>query len=155
MVNDFVPRRTVFTKQSPPWIDADVKTLCQKKVVARCKALRTKDQLRINKFKSLRRDAKKLICTKYNAYIKTLADNVATDPKKFWNFYSCKTKAHKLPPAIKRDITDSVPATNPIDKPNLFNDYFHSVFNLKDDQPPPPVCHSIVPVSECLSNITV
>ena len=84
-----------------------------------------------------------------------MADNVATDPKKFWNFYSCKTKAHKLPPAIKRDITDPVPATNPIDKANLFNDYFHSVFNLKDDQPPPPGCHAIFPVSECLSNITM
>lgn len=84
-----------------------------------------------------------------------MADNVTTDPKKFWNFYSFKTKAHKLPPVIKRDITDPVPVTNPIDKANLFNDYFHSVFNLKDDQPPPPGCHAIFPVSECLSNITM
>ena len=61
---------------SPPWIDADVKTLCLKKDVASRKALRTKDQLHINKFKSLRRDVKKLIRTKYNAYIKKLADNV-------------------------------------------------------------------------------
>ena len=154
-VNDFIPRRTVPVKRSPPWIDADVKTLCRKKDVASCKALRTKYQLHINKFKSLRRDVKKLIRTKYNAYIKKLADNVATDPKKFWNFYSCKTKAHKLPPAIKRDITDPVPATNPIDRANLFNDYFHSVFNLKDDLPPPPGCHAIFPVSECLSKITM
>ena len=97
-----------------------MKTLCRKKDVASCKALRTKDQLHINKFKSLRRDVKKLIRTKYIAYIEKLADNVATGPKKFWNFYSCKTKAHKLPPAIKRDITDPVPATNPIDKANFF-----------------------------------
>ena len=86
MVNDFIPRRTVPVKRSPPWIDADVKTLCRKKDVASRKALTTKDQLHINKFKSLRRDVKKLIRTKYNAYIKKLADNVATNPKKFFEF---------------------------------------------------------------------
>ena len=58
-------------------------------------------------------------------------------------------------PRLTRFITDPVPATNPIDKANLFNDYFHSVFNIKDDQPPPPGCHAIFSVSECLSKITV
>lgn len=48
--------------------------LCRKKDVASRKALRTKDQLHINKLKSLRRDVKKLIRTEYNAYIKKLAD---------------------------------------------------------------------------------
>ena len=60
-VNDFIPRRTVPVKRSLPWIDADVKTLCRKKDVASRKALRTKDQLHIIKFKSLRRDVKKRI----------------------------------------------------------------------------------------------
>ncbi|PFX23340.1 RNA-directed DNA polymerase from mobile element jockey [Stylophora pistillata] len=77
-------------------------------------------------------------------------------PTNFGIFTAVKPRqAHKLPSTIKRDMTDPVPATNPIDKASLFNDYFYSVFNLKNDQPPPAGCHAIFPVSECLSNITL
>lgn len=151
-VHDFILKSIVTNKQTPQWIDVEVKALSHKKDKFSCKALRTKDQAYIDKFKSLRRDVKKLIHTKYNAYIKKMAENVETDPK-FWNFNSFKTKSHKLPPAIKRDIIDPVPVTNPTDKTNLFNNYFHSVFNHDDNEPSPPGCH--VPVHECLSHITV
>lgn len=41
------------------------------------------------------------------------------------------------------------------DKANLLNNYFHSVFNHVDNEPPPPGCHAKVSVRECLSHITL
>ena len=83
------------------------------------KALKEKDQVYIDKFKSLRKDVKKLIRLKFNTYIKNLADIVESIPKKFWNFYSCKTKSRRLPPAIRRDLSDADPVFNPTDKAKL------------------------------------
>ena len=154
-VDDFVPKKKISGMQVPPWIDAEVKALCRKKDKMSRKALKEKDQVYVDKFKSLRKDVKKLIRLKCNTYIKNLADKVESNPKKFWNFYSCKTKSRRLPPAIRRDFSDADPVFNPTDKANVFNNYFHSVFNHVDNEPPPPGCHAKVSVRECLSHITL
>ena len=57
--------------------------------------------------------------------------------------------------AIKRNIIDPVPVTKSIDKANLFNNYFHSVYNHDYDEPLHPGCHAIVPNHEILSHIIV
>lgn len=44
-VNDFVPRSKISSKQTPPWIDAEVKALCRKKDKFSRKALKTKSQV--------------------------------------------------------------------------------------------------------------
>jgi len=73
--------------------------------------LKTKNQDRIDNFKSLRRNVKKLIHKKYTDYLRNLADSVEKEPKKFWSFYSTKTKSRKLPLAIKRNKDDINPVT--------------------------------------------
>ena len=75
-VDDFVPKKKISGKQVQPWIDAEVKALCRKKDKMSRKVLKEKDQVHIDKFKSLRKDVKKLIRFKYNTYIKNLADKV-------------------------------------------------------------------------------
>ena len=86
-VNEFVPHKRINDKFTPPWIDKEVKVLCRRKDRASRKALRTKDSRDLSPFKSLRRSCKSLIRSKYNAYLRQLADNIQDNPKKFWSFY--------------------------------------------------------------------
>jgi len=80
-VDDFVPKKKISDKQVPPCIDTEVKASCCKKDKMNCKALQDKDQVYIDKFKSLRKDVKKLVPLKYNTYIKNLANLVETNPR--------------------------------------------------------------------------
>ena len=48
-VKDFVPTNKISKKQSPPWIDAEEKALCRRKDKASRRALKTKDQVHIDK----------------------------------------------------------------------------------------------------------
>ena len=41
-VNEFVPHKRVRDKQTPPWIDSEVKALCRKKDKANRRTLTTK-----------------------------------------------------------------------------------------------------------------
>ena len=121
-VNDFVPKKKISGKRVPLWIDAEVKALCCKMNKTSRKALKEKDQVYIdNKFKSLRKNVRKF---KYNTYITNLADKVESNPKR--NFYICLTdssKSCRLPPAIRRHLSDVNPVVNPTDQANLFNNY--------------------------------
>ena len=153
-VNEFFPCKRVRDKQTPPWIDSEVKALCRKKDKASQRALKTKNQDHIDNFKSLRRNVKKLIHKKYTDYLHNLADSVEKEPKKFWSFYSIKTKSRKLPLAIKRNKDDINRVTASKKKANLFNDYFHSVYSHTSTEHPPPGSHPVVPIHE-LSSVAV
>ena len=113
VVKEFVPKKKIKDKLIPPWIDKEVKILCRKKDRASKKALRTKSPEDIETFKALRRDCKKLIRSKYNVYLHDLSRDVSNHPKKFWNFFSSKTKTRKIPSAIVKDESNSHPIIDP------------------------------------------
>ena len=123
----------------------------------RRKALKEKDQVYIDKFKSLRKNVKKFIRLKYNTYIKNLTDKVAwvESKEELLHLLTDSAKSCRLPPAIRRHLCDADPVVNPTDKASLFNNYFRSVFNHVDNQPPSPGCHANGSVRECLSHITL
>ena len=126
-VNEFVPKKKIKDKLTPPWIDKVVKILCRKKDKASKKALRTKSPENIKSFKSLCRDCKKLLRSKYNGYLHVLS-LVSDNPKKFGNFFSSKTKSRKIPHVITKDESSHHFITNPQAMADAFNDYFNSVF---------------------------
>ena len=103
----------------------------------------------------MRRSCKSLIRSKYNAYLSQLADNIQDNPKKFWSFYSAKTKTRKLPLAIKKDVNSNSLVTDTLEKANLFNNYFNSVFSKPCNEPVPPGTYPIVPPLGELSNIVI
>ena len=154
-VNEFVPHKRINDKFTPPWIDREVKVLCRRKDRASRKALRTKDSRDSSPFKSLRRSCKSLIRSKYNAYLRQLADNIQDNPKKFWSFYSVKTRTRKLPLAIKKDVNSNSLVTDTLEKANLFNNYFNSVFSKPCKEPLPPGLCPIVPPLRELSNVVI
>ena len=89
-VDDFVPKKKISGKQVPPWIDAEVKALCHKKDKMSRKALKENDQVYIDKFKSLRKDVKKLIRLKYNTYIKNWLTKLSRTQRSFGTFIAVK-----------------------------------------------------------------
>lgn len=103
----------------------------------------------------MRRSCKSLIHSKYNAYLRQLADNIQDNPKKFWSFYSVKTRTRKLPLAIKKDVNSNSLVTDSLEKANLFNNYFNSVFSKPCKEPLPPGLCPIVPPLRELSNVVI
>ena len=143
-INEFIPTKQVKSKHTPPWIDREVKNLCRKKDQTSRKALRTKNPAHVERFNQLRRDVKRLINKKYQAYLTTLADSVQSEPKKLWSFYSVKTNSKRIPNALKRTKEDKSPVTNSFDKANMFNEFFNSVFNNSSNEPEIPGTHEPV-----------
>ena len=103
-LHEFIPTKRVHNKNTSPWIDWKVKNLFRKKDRISRKALRSKNSTHIEQFRQLlRRNVKRLINKKNRqAYFTTLADSVQSEPKKFWNFYSVKTKGEIIPNSLKR-----------------------------------------------------
>ena len=83
-VNEFIPKKKIKDRLTPPWIDKEVRTLCRKKYRASRKALKSKDPKDIESFKAIRRKCKKLIRSKYNGYLNDLSKEISTNPKTFW-----------------------------------------------------------------------
>ena len=154
-VNEFIPKKKIKDRLTPPWIDKEVKTLCRKKYRASRKALKSKDPKDIEYFKAIRRKCKKLIRSKYNGYLNDLSKQISTNPKKFWNFHSSKTKTRRIPSALIKDENGSQLIIDAFARANLFNDYFNSVFSQLDTEPPPPGLYPIVLYMSELSFITL
>ena len=129
--NEFIP--TKHNKNTPSWIDREVKNLHRKKDRISRKALRSKNPTHIEQFKQLRRNVKRLINKKYQAYLITLADSIQSEPKKFWSFDSVKTKDKRIPNALKKTKEDKSPVTNSLDKANMFNEFFNLVFKSSNE----------------------
>ncbi len=84
-----------------------------------------------------------------------MSNDIKENPKKFWSFHSIKTKTRKLPNAIKKDIDSDSYAVEALEKANLFNDYFNTVFNEPVPDPPPPGIYPITPNLGELSSIAL
>ena len=103
----------------------------------------------------MRRSFKSLIRSKHNAYLRQLADNIQDNPKKFWSFYNVKTKTRKVPLAIEKDVNSNSLVTDTLEKTNLFNNYFKSVFSKPCKKPVPPGLYPIVPPLRELSKVFI
>ena len=144
-INEFVPTKKIKDKLTPTWIDKEVKILCRKKDKASKKSLKTKSPEDIECFKSLRRDCKRLIRSKYNGCLHDLSRVVSDN-----------SKSRKIPHAITKDESSRHFITNPQAMADAFNDYFNSVFGRPVSEPPPAGIHPIVPhLSNDLSVISL
>ena len=82
------------------------------------------------KFKTLRKETKRLISFKYSQYLKSLSDKLKTNPTKFWAFHSLKSKTKRLPEVITYR-SKAMSAKDPSEKDSLFNEFFSTVFSAK------------------------
>ena len=129
-VADHIPVKTFKRKNTPPWLDNEIKHLLKKKETARRKAKKT-GKLNIHeKFRALRRQAKKLIAEKRKEWFQGLPNLLKSNSKKFWSSFKSSTKQSSIPSEVMwtRSDVDSIKADKPADIANLFNNYFYTVY---------------------------
>ena len=125
-VQEHIPIKTVGDKNSPPWIDGEVRHLIRKKYAALKKFRLNKSPERKLKVRKLSQNIKYLVRSKHRQYLAKIEASFKVNPKEFWSYHrvflggrSCTNSAISY---------DGEVATKPAQKAELLNKYFCSVF---------------------------
>ena len=129
LCNKYIPKITIKSNTAPPWFDSDVHKLCMKKEKHRKLYKQTNNQVHHNKFKSCRKDVKKLIKQKMRSnFDDDLNQSVIT--KKFWSYVKSSTNSSRLPECMS---LNGKFRNNPKDSADLFNDHFFKQFSKRSN----------------------
>lgn len=124
-IADCVPRIKLKDHTAPPWIDAEARHIQNRKLTAWRKAKKTNCDSAWSTFRDLRNRTKKLLNAKYRNFMRGLSEGFATNSKRFWSLFRCKSKSRSIPLVVEHGAEK---ALEPLDKAKLFNKYFHSTF---------------------------
>ena len=116
---------TIKSEFKPPWFESEVHEAYRTKERAHKKCKRTKGDLDGLKFSDARREFKKLSCQKMRDNMYN-TDDPALITKKFWSHVKFTSKSHRLPESM---YLKSCYRNNPLDKANLFNNFFYEQFS--------------------------
>lgn len=136
IINRVVPKITIRHKRNLPWIDREVIHQSHRKESQRRKAKRTNNRRHWDRYKFLNNNLKVLIRRKHKEYIDKCADDLASNPKRFWGLVNSKQHGNGIPHTVRFNQETS---RRPVQMANLFNKYFHSVLT-------PPVLNLVLPV---------
>ena len=131
--SEHISSKTLRRRNSPPWIDNDVRYLLKKKETARRKAKAKANSSNLwEKFRMLRRRSKALIASKRRQFYQTLPTLLKSSTKKFWSVFKSASKHSNVPCTMvwTRDDKTTTAANNPTEVANLLNSYFYSTFKL-------------------------
>ena len=131
-VDTIIPKVAVKNSTSPPWIDSEILHLSNKKETLWRRTKRSGSLYLKEKLRKLTNNLKNLVESKYYQFINNARSDLFNNPKRFWSIFQTKTKSRSLPKVIKG--LGQIAATS-IEKANLFNKYFFSVFNLSNLSP--------------------
>ena len=84
---DCVPRVKIKDHKAPPWIDAEVRDIQNRKLTAWRKAQRTDSENAWSKFRALRNRTKKVLNDKSRSFMNGLSVSFATNAKRFWSLF--------------------------------------------------------------------
>ena len=128
-VEKFVPKKTVSDKNTPPWIDREVKYLIKKKYTALRRYRLNQTQRRKENLRRLTQEVKDMIKRKHEDYLANTKHSFPDNPKLFWSYHKA---IHSNKQQSSSVITHGdIIATTNREKINLFNSYFSSVFQPK------------------------
>ena len=144
IIDTHVPKVKVTISDEPPWIDREVRHMCNKKSTLYKKAKAKNTEYHWRKYNRQRNDVKSLVKRKHDDYIASLGDLCKSNPKKFWSFFRCKTKSRSTPSIIR---IDSIELSDARAKASAFNNYFCSVFLPRDSCDLPLVLRDVSPIS--------
>ena len=91
-----------------------------------------------------------MISKKKKAHVTKLRDSLFENQKRFWSFIKTSTKINQKPTFL-RDGREFV--KDSVEKANVFNRFFHSVFSPPDLLPPTNFTASASANTNCLSSI--
>ena len=133
-IEEHIPKARSKSNKFQPWINAEIKGARKEKNLAWRKYSRHNSEANWTDFTSKRNFCNRLIKKVKANFEKNLADDIATNPKKFWNYVNNrKCNDNNFPTMI--DTNDKVYDTD-IDKANQFNKYFCEVFTIENKDLP-------------------
>ena len=86
-VKEHIPIKTVGDKNSPPWIDGEVRYLIRKKYAALKKFRLNKLPERKLKLRKLSQNIKYLVRSKHRQYLAKIEASFKDNPKEFWSYH--------------------------------------------------------------------
>lgn len=125
-VDSHIPKSNSRNVHDHPWIDNEMRSLLKKKDRQKRIVNKTPSQSTKEKYDDLRRAVKQLLVKKRQDHALKLKESVSTNPKRFWSYVKSCTSNNRFCNFIRDGrsfITDSR------DMANLFNRFFHSVYN--------------------------
>ena len=136
-VTKYIPQRLLKRRNSPPWIDKEVKCLLRKKDLCRKKAKHNLCHALWQKYRDLQRKSKSMICDKRKQYFQTLPNLLRSSSKKFWSVFKSVSKNSSIPSKMKWCENEELhcSASNPTELlklPTCSTAISHSVFQPSD-----------------------
>jgi len=120
-----IPKVKIKSKGSPPWFDSDIHNLCLKKDRYRKLFKATGNPSHNTKYKNCRIEVKHKIMEKMRSnFDDTSNPNSLT--KKFWSYVKSSSNTSRIPDIVS---CKGRFRSEPIDKANLFNNYFCEQFS--------------------------
>ena len=101
IMDDNIKKVKIKNVNTPPWIDSDVMHQSHKKEFLRKRAKTRQTEQSWAKYRKARNDLKAMVNNKYVNYINSSADDIATNPKKFWKIVKQKTKSKHIPDRVR------------------------------------------------------
>ena len=124
-----IPKVTIRPNSSPPWFDSEVYKLCTNKEKFRKLYKQTNDPSHYKKFKSCRKEVKKLIKKKMRSnFDDDENENIIT--KKFWSYVKSSSNSSRLPDCMS---AKGKFRNNHKDIADLFNTHFYEQFSKKSN----------------------
>ena len=100
VATEYIPLKSFKRRNSPPWIDGEVKRILSKKDNCRKRAKRDASPRLWEKFRELRRSAKTLIKAKRTEYFQKLPSLLKSSNKKFWSIFKSTSNHSNIPAQI-------------------------------------------------------
>ena len=126
-----VPNKMTSSRISQPWCTREVKKLSQRKKRAYNKARRTKKTKDWDRYKHLMKLQSRTCKKAYHDYIdKIVSPDLTTKPKRFWGWVKSQRNDSSGVAPLKGK--DGLLHTNPVERCNLLNEQFCSVFSRED-----------------------
>ena len=126
-VSEHVPTKFIKDVNTPPWIDQEVRHLIRKKYSALKRYRKNQSDALNKKLRDISEAVKCQIKRKYREYLTKIEKSLNYNPKTFWSYH--KAMLHQRTNHISAIIYNGVTANNPIEKAELLNAYFTSVFS--------------------------
>lgn len=128
-IDTCVPKVQIRNSRDPPWFDSEARHIVNRKHTAWRRAKSQNTEATWSRYRRIRNETRILLKAKHNSYIASLDQICKDNPKRFWSFFRSKTKSHALPTVLMDGDRE---LTSPLEKANLFNEYFCSVFTQPD-----------------------
>ena len=132
-VSDFVPQKTLRSRNYLPWMNSGILHLIKMKnsISNRIKTSCSPSKHLLDKFRELRTQIKLMLRESRLEYINSICLSRCHNPKRFWSFFKIKSKVSNIPEKVSTKASDGkrINADNNVEIAESFNKYFVSIFS--------------------------